>query len=112
MHPQRMVGALHMQAFARARPLMLGLHAQAVAKACEFLLGVQRPDGGWGESYLSCQDKVHPPAISQVVIAKGRCMPAMSYLSCQDKVHPPAIFSDPLSCPCTWLVLASRALKW
>lgn len=26
--------------------------------ACAFLLGKQRADGGWGESYLSCQDKV------------------------------------------------------
>lgn len=30
----------------------------AVHKACGFLLGKQRLDGGWGESYLSCQDKV------------------------------------------------------
>lgn len=29
-------------------------HAKA---ACAFLLGKQRADGGWGESYLSCQDK-------------------------------------------------------
>jgi len=32
---------------------------QAISKACSFLLGVQRADGGWGESYLSCQDKVY-----------------------------------------------------
>jgi hypothetical protein len=31
---------------------------KAVQKACSFLLGKQRLDGGWGESYLSCQDKV------------------------------------------------------
>ncbi|KAL4433229.1 hypothetical protein ABPG77_003277 [Micractinium sp. CCAP 211/92] len=31
-------------------------HARA---ACAFLLGKQRADGGWGESYLSCQDKVY-----------------------------------------------------
>lgn len=30
-----------------------------VAKACEFLLSKQQPSGGWGESYLSCQDKVN-----------------------------------------------------
>lgn len=27
-------------------------------QACAFLLSKQRADGGWGESYLSCQDKV------------------------------------------------------
>ena len=31
--------------------------AQAMNNACTFLLGVQRSDGGWGESYLSCQNK-------------------------------------------------------
>ena len=30
-----------------------------MSKACEFLVSVQRADGGWGESYLSCQDKVY-----------------------------------------------------
>lgn len=27
-------------------------------KACDFILSKQREDGGWGESYLSCQEKV------------------------------------------------------
>ncbi len=31
---------------------------QAIRRCCEFLLSKQREDGGWGESYLSCQDKV------------------------------------------------------
>eukprot|EP00775_Hariotina_reticulata_P008841 gene8841-9020_t len=31
----------------------------AVMKACCFLIEKQRLDGGWGESYLSCQDKVY-----------------------------------------------------
>ena len=30
-----------------------------IRRACAFLLSKQRPDGGWGESYLSCQDKVY-----------------------------------------------------
>ncbi|KAH7624092.1 hypothetical protein Ndes2526B_g01344 [Nannochloris sp. 'desiccata'] len=35
------------------------LNSSAARKACEFLLSKQREDGGWGESYLSCQDKVY-----------------------------------------------------
>ncbi|KAK9909494.1 hypothetical protein WJX75_003160 [Coccomyxa subellipsoidea] len=34
-------------------------NSEAQLRACEFLLGKQCPDGGWGESYLSCQDKVY-----------------------------------------------------
>ncbi|MED6111691.1 CRISPR-associated protein 1, partial [Stylosanthes scabra] len=30
-----------------------------IRKACEFLLSKQLPSGGWGESYLSCQNKVY-----------------------------------------------------
>ncbi|KAF3776517.1 Cycloartenol synthase 2 [Nymphaea thermarum] len=30
-----------------------------IRKACEFLLAKQLPSGGWGESYLSSQDKVY-----------------------------------------------------
>ncbi len=35
-------------------------NSEAQLRACEFLLAKQCPDGGWGESYLSCQDKVQP----------------------------------------------------
>ncbi|GER29961.1 cycloartenol Synthase [Striga asiatica] len=31
----------------------------AIPKACDFLLSKQLPCGGWGESYLSCQNKVY-----------------------------------------------------
>ncbi|KAH6817305.1 cycloartenol synthase 1 [Perilla frutescens var. frutescens] len=33
--------------------------SSAIRKACEFLLSKQLPCGGWGESYLSCQNKVY-----------------------------------------------------
>ena len=29
-----------------------------IRRACQFLLSKQLPSGGWGESYLSCQNKV------------------------------------------------------
>ncbi|KAM0891485.1 hypothetical protein ACQ4PT_026381 [Festuca glaucescens] len=31
----------------------------AIRKACDFLLSKELPSGGWGESYLSCRDKVY-----------------------------------------------------
>ena len=31
----------------------------SIRKACDFLLSKQLPSGGWGESYLSCQNKVN-----------------------------------------------------
>ncbi|RVW89344.1 Germanicol synthase [Vitis vinifera] len=33
----------------------------AIGRAVEFLLKSQRDDGGWGESYISCQDKKRTP---------------------------------------------------
>ena len=30
----------------------------AIRRCCRFVTSKQRADGGWGESYLSCQDKV------------------------------------------------------
>ncbi|XP_024318157.1 cycloartenol synthase isoform X3 [Brachypodium distachyon] len=34
-------------------------NSQSIRKACEFLLSKELPSGGWGESYLSSQDKVY-----------------------------------------------------
>ncbi|XP_078434540.1 cycloartenol synthase 1 [Wolffia australiana] len=31
----------------------------SIGRACDFLLSKELPSGGWGESYLSCQDKVY-----------------------------------------------------
>ncbi|KAK4493363.1 hypothetical protein RD792_017741 [Penstemon davidsonii] len=34
-------------------------NCSGVRKACDFLLSKQLPSGGWGESYLSCQNQVY-----------------------------------------------------
>lgn len=34
-------------------------NCSSIRKACDFLLSKQLPSGGWGESYLSCQNKVN-----------------------------------------------------
>nr|BAI48072.1 cycloartenol synthase [Goniophlebium niponicum] len=34
-------------------------HSKAIQDACSFFLSKELPSGGWGESYLSCQDKVY-----------------------------------------------------
>jgi len=33
-------------------------NCSSIRKACDFLLSKQLPSGGWGENYLSCQNKV------------------------------------------------------
>ncbi len=39
-----------------------------VKKACAFLLGKQRDDGGWGESYKSCETAAYVQRESQIVM--------------------------------------------
>lgn len=34
-------------------------NCSSICKACDFLLSKQLPSGGWGESYLSCQNKAY-----------------------------------------------------
>lgn len=34
-------------------------NSPSLRKACQFLLSKQLPNGGWGESYLSSQNKVY-----------------------------------------------------
>ena len=34
--------------------------SESVQRACQFLLSRQNPNGGWGESYLSCVNKIYP----------------------------------------------------
>ena len=78
--------------------------SEAQLRACELLLSQQCEDGGWGESYLSCQDKVLPEGCRVTCPARTRCSPRVlglpvlpgqgaprglqGYLSCQDKVLP------------------------
>ena len=43
-------------------------NSMRVKKACEFLIGKQRGDAGWGESYKSCETGVYTQRESQVVM--------------------------------------------
>lgn len=43
-------------------------NSRRVQKACEFLLSKQRDDGGWGESYKSCETGVYVHRESQIVM--------------------------------------------
>lgn len=43
-------------------------NSRRVAKACEFFIGKQRADGGWGESYKSCETGVYVQRESQIVM--------------------------------------------
>ncbi|KAK6131742.1 hypothetical protein DH2020_034539 [Rehmannia glutinosa] len=40
-------------------------NCSAIRKACDFLLSKQLPCGGWGESYLSCQNKLYATVIPE-----------------------------------------------
>lgn len=55
--------------------------ALAMRRAIIFLLDKQRADGGWGESYLSCQDKVYsqiePPDAPSHIVMTSWAMLAM-----------------------------------
>ena len=43
-------------------------NSTSARKACEFLVGKQREDGGWGESYKGCETGVYCERESQVVM--------------------------------------------
>ena len=43
-------------------------NSKSVKKGCEFLIGKQREDGGWGESYKSCETGTYAQRESQVVM--------------------------------------------
>lgn len=51
-------------------------NSEAVRRGCDFLISKQRADGGWGESYKSCEDKmyVQHPEDSQVVNTSWACI--------------------------------------
>ncbi len=49
-----------------------------VKKACAFLIGKQRKDGGWGESYKSCESGVYVQRESQIVMTSWALIGLMS----------------------------------
>jgi squalene cyclase len=47
-----------------------GVDSGALVRCCAFLLSQQLPDGGWGETYLSCLTKIYTnpePQLSQII---------------------------------------------
>ncbi|MEX0813601.1 MAG: terpene cyclase/mutase family protein [Chitinophagales bacterium] len=53
---------------AGAKSYQAGFPDHEIQKACEFLVGIQKPDGSWGESAQSCVDKsYHEHKEGQVV---------------------------------------------
>ena len=53
-------------------------NSEAQARACSFLLSKQRADGGWGESYLSSQDKVRS-SMWLVLVCKSKECPTLFF---------------------------------
>ena len=58
-------------------------------KACDFLLHVQRQDGGWGESYLSCVDKVYTQLASDTSHVVNTAWGLLSLVSAGYRVRAP-----------------------
>ncbi|KDQ58025.1 hypothetical protein JAAARDRAFT_129210 [Jaapia argillacea MUCL 33604] len=50
-----------------------------VRKACEFLIGKQMDDGGWGESYKSCEKEVYIPHENSQVVQTSWAAMALMY---------------------------------
>ncbi|XP_075674232.1 cycloartenol synthase-like [Castanea sativa] len=49
----------------------------SIRRACDFLLSKQLDSGGWGESYLSCQDKVYSSLDRAHIVNTGWAMLAL-----------------------------------
>ncbi|KAM4087875.1 hypothetical protein ACB094_07G028700 [Castanea mollissima] len=52
-------------------------NSYSIRRACDFLLSKQLDSGGWGESYLSCQDKVYSSLDRAHIVNTGWAMLAL-----------------------------------
>ncbi|EXC04031.1 Lupeol synthase [Morus notabilis] len=59
-------------------------NSHVLRKACEFLLSKQLPDGGWGESHLSCQNEVFK---NSQLLLWSISMKVPSYIICRNEKH-------------------------
>ncbi len=59
-------------------------NSEAQLRACEFLLSKQCADGGWGESYLSCQDKARRGPTCQTLPGHSRVSMGMDQGAVRD----------------------------
>ena len=58
---------------------------QCIADACQFLVSKQKPDGGWGETFESCADKVYTEAERSQVVNTAWALLALMAAGNQDR---------------------------
>ncbi len=67
-----------------------GYHGDAVLsarikKACGFLIGKQKADGGWGESFASCSKRVYTEAAQSQVVNTAWALLTLMAADCEDQ---------------------------
>ncbi|OQK15784.1 hypothetical protein AU255_16445 [Methyloprofundus sedimenti] len=61
------------------------LRSERINKACDFLISKQMPDGGWGETYESCANKVYTQAKTSQVINTAWALLALQVANSEEK---------------------------
>ncbi|KAK1925398.1 terpenoid cyclases/protein prenyltransferase alpha-alpha toroid [Papiliotrema laurentii] len=60
-------------------------NSERVRRACDFLLSKQMPDGGWGETYMSCVTMQYSQHETSQVVMTAWALLALIYAECPDK---------------------------
>ncbi len=59
--------------------------AQSIENGCDFLLARQKPDGGWGETFKSCSEKIYSEAETSQVVNTAWALLALQAVDHPDK---------------------------